>query len=55
LPERRTFTCSARAGKPVELNAATRDAVQEEWRSIAIIGKNAARDVYPGILSGLKG
>jgi hypothetical protein len=43
------------AGGLVELNAATRDAVQEEWRSIAIVGKNAARDVYPGILSELKG
>jgi len=38
---------------PVELNAATRDAVPEQWRGISIIGKNAARDVYPGILSGL--
>lgn len=38
---------------PVELNAATRDAVPEEWQGIAIIGKNAARDVYPGILSGV--
>ena len=41
------------ASGPVELNAATRDAVPEEWRGIAIIGKNAARDVYPGILKGL--
>ena len=41
------------AAGPVELNAATRDAVPEEWRGISIIGKNAARDVYPGILSGL--
>lgn len=35
---------------PVELNAATRDAVPEEWRSVSIIGMNAARDVFPGIL-----
>jgi hypothetical protein len=41
------------AAGAVELNAATRDAVPEEWRGISIIGKNAARDVYPGILSGL--
>ena len=41
------------AAGPVELNAATRDAVPEAWRNIPIIGVNAARDVYPGILSGL--
>jgi hypothetical protein len=42
------------AGGPVELNAATRDAVPEEWRGISIIGSNAARDVYPGILAELR-
>jgi len=44
----------AEAAGPVELNAATRDAVPAEWRGISIIGKNAARDVYPGILSRLR-
>ncbi|MGA3077134.1 MAG: GMC family oxidoreductase [Bryobacteraceae bacterium] len=39
---------------PVELNAATRDAVPEEWRGIPLIGSNAARDVYPGILAELR-
>lgn len=39
---------------PVDLNAATRDAVPEDWRGISIIGKNAARDVYPDILSRLR-
>jgi cholesterol oxidase len=42
------------AAGPVELNAATRDAVPEEWRGISIIGSNAARDVYPGILAELR-
>jgi cholesterol oxidase len=37
-------------GGPVELNAATRDAVPAAWHGIGIIGKNAARDVYPGLL-----
>jgi cholesterol oxidase len=39
---------------PVELNAATRDAVPEEWRGIPTIGSNAARDVYPGMLAALR-
>jgi cholesterol oxidase len=39
---------------PVELNAATRDAVPEEWRGIPLIGSNAARDVYPGMLAELR-
>jgi hypothetical protein len=34
----------------VELNVATREAVPDAWHGIPIIGKNAARDVYPGIL-----
>jgi cholesterol oxidase len=38
----------------VELNAATRDAVPAAWLGIAAIGKNAARDVFPGIERGLK-
>jgi len=42
------------AAGPVELNAATRDAVPVEWRGISIIGTNAARDVYPGILAEVK-
>ena len=41
------------AAGPVELNAATRDAVPEDWRGIPTIGTNAARDVYPGILRAL--
>jgi cholesterol oxidase len=41
------------SGGPVELNAATRDAVPLEWQGIAIIGMYAAQDVYPGILRGL--
>jgi cholesterol oxidase len=43
------------AGVPVEMNAATRDAVPSEWHGISIIGTNAARDVFPGILAGLTG
>jgi len=39
------------AAGPVDLNAATREAVPEGWRGISIIGKDAARDVYPGILA----
>ena len=42
------------ANGPVELNSATREAVPEEWRGISIIGVDAARDVYPGILKRLK-
>jgi cholesterol oxidase len=38
------------AAGPVELNVATREAVPDAWHGIPIIGKNAARDVYPGIL-----
>ncbi|HTT64308.1 MAG TPA: GMC family oxidoreductase [Bryobacteraceae bacterium] len=38
---------------PVELNAATRDAVPQKWRGIPIIGIHAARDVYPEILKRL--
>lgn len=40
-------------GRPVELNAATRDAVPREWHGLSIIGAHAARDVYPAILNGL--
>ena len=39
---------------PVELNAATRDAVPEGWRGITIIGRNAARDVFPRLLANLR-
>lgn len=42
------------ASGPVEVNAATRETVPAEWRSISIIGRNAARDVYPGILAKLE-
>jgi cholesterol oxidase len=38
---------------PVELNAATREAVPKAWLGIPIIGTTAARDVYPKLLSGL--
>ena len=49
----RILNADWKAAAPADLNAATRDAVPQEWHSISIIGKNAARDVYPGILSGL--
>ncbi len=49
----RVLTAGWDASGPVELDAATRELVPEEWRGISIIGKNAARDVYPDILSGL--
>ena len=39
---------------PVEINAATRDAVPEAWLRIPLIGANAARDVYPKLLSELR-
>ena len=39
------------AAGPVELNAATREAVPEAWWGIPIIGMHAARDVYPGIFT----
>jgi cholesterol oxidase len=42
------------SAEPVELNAATREAVPNEWRGISIIGKNAAKDVYPKLLSRLR-
>jgi hypothetical protein len=38
----------------VELNSATRDAAPDEWHGLAIIGRQAARDVYPRILQRLK-
>ncbi|MGO4879812.1 MAG: GMC family oxidoreductase N-terminal domain-containing protein [Bryobacteraceae bacterium] len=41
------------APEVVELNAATRDAVPEEYRDIAILGSHAAYDLYPGILTTL--
>jgi cholesterol oxidase len=47
------LSAGSESAGPVELNAATRDAVPEEWYGVAIIGKNAARDLYPGILRGL--
>jgi hypothetical protein len=50
----RVLTAGWDGATPVELNAATRDAVPEEWQGIAIIGKHAAREVYPDILSRLK-
>ena len=46
-----TLSAGWEAADPVELNAATRDAVPEEWRGIPVIGSNAARDVYPGVLA----
>jgi cholesterol oxidase len=45
-----TLSAGLDAAGPVELNAATRDAVPEAWWRVPIIGKNAARNVYPGIL-----
>ena len=41
-------------GEPADLNAATRDSVPREWHDVALIGTNAARDVYPGIVKKLK-
>ncbi|MGA2134848.1 MAG: GMC family oxidoreductase N-terminal domain-containing protein [Bryobacteraceae bacterium] len=49
----RVLTAGWEASAPVELNAATRDALPEEWHGITIVGKNAARDVFPDILSQL--
>jgi len=49
-----TLSAGREAADPVELNAATRDAVPEEWRAIPLIGSNAARDVYPGILAEIR-
>ncbi|HVN05782.1 MAG TPA: GMC oxidoreductase [Bryobacteraceae bacterium] len=43
-----------RSENPVELNAATRGAVPEEWCHIAILGQDAAHDVYPRTLAGLE-
>lgn len=43
-----------RSENPVELNAATRDAIPEEWHHLAILGQDAAQDVYPRILAGLQ-
>jgi cholesterol oxidase len=47
------LSAGSESAGPVELNVATRDAVPEAWEGVAIIGKNAPRDVYPGILRGL--
>jgi cholesterol oxidase len=49
----RVLSAGWETGGPVELNAATRDAVPAEWRGVSIIGRNAARDLYPGILNRL--
>ncbi len=52
-PNVRTPAGKWESAGPVELNVATRDAVPAAWHGISVIGTNAARDVYPAILSGL--
>jgi len=52
--EVRVLTAERDTRAAVELNAATRDTVPEEWRYVSIIADNAVRDTYPGILGQLR-
>jgi cholesterol oxidase len=53
-PAVRVLTAGRNHASPLDLNAATRDAVPDEWYSIEVLGSHAARDIYPGILRQLK-
>ena len=53
-PAVRVLTAGWNHAAPVDLNAATRDAVPDEWYGIDILGSHAASEIYPAILHQLK-